>query len=122
MRKILQKLLYPTSCIILISCAHAETLTRAISKDSVNLSTERFYNSFISKDAGERNSANLYLLGVMDSTEGDLWCNYTTFKTTTLRAKIYEDLKKSDDKDNNTRASTVIKQILKNRYPCKGEK
>jgi len=33
----------------------------------------------MSKDADERKNAELYLLGVMDVTEGRSWCDYLTF-------------------------------------------
>jgi len=64
----------------------------------------------------------LYLLGVMDTTEGKSWCDYRTFKTITLRERIFEELKKPDDSRLDVRASSVIENILNQRFPCVGKK
>lgn len=69
--------------------ADQSLLTDKITVDSVNLSARQFFKSYMSTDANERKSAELYLLGVMDTTEGKDWCNYRTFKTITLRERIF---------------------------------
>lgn len=86
--------------------------------DSVNLRAEQFFKSYMSNDARERENAELYLLGVMDATEGKSWCDYRTFKTITLRERIFEDFKKLDERRLHQRASKVIQDILSRRYPC----
>ncbi len=96
--------------------------TEKITVDSVNLSAQQFFKSYMSPDAVERQSAELYLLGVMDTTEGKGWCNYRTFKTITLRERIFEELKKLDENRLNQRASSVIAEILGRRYPCGAKK
>ena len=69
-------------------------------------------------DANERKNAELYLLGVLDTTEGKDWCDYRTFKTITLREWMFEEFKKLDNSQLNERASSVIKRILSRRYLC----
>ena len=86
--------------------------------DSVNLRAEQFFKSYMSDDPRERENAELYLLGVMDATEGKSWCDYRTFKTITLRERIFEEFKKLDSRRLNERASKVIQDILSRRYPC----
>lgn len=86
--------------------------------DSVNLTAGQFFKSYMSNDSSERKSAELYLLGVMDATEGKSWCDYRTFKTITLRERIFEEFKKLDSSLLDERASTVIGDILRQRYPC----
>lgn len=89
-----------------------------ITVDSVNLSARQFFKSYMSADAHERKNAELYLLGVMDTTEGKTWCDYRTFKTITLRGGIFEDFKIIDDSHLDERASSVIVRILNRSYPC----
>ncbi len=93
-----------------------------ITTNSVNLSAQGFFNSYISKSPKDRERAELYLLGVMDSAEGELWCDYKTFKTTTLRERIFEGFKNIEKNKLSNRASTVIKEILNQRYPCRRKK
>ena len=89
-----------------------------ITVDSVNLTAQHFFKSFMSDVPDERKNAELYLLGVMDVTEGKSWCDYRTFKTITLRERIFEEFKKLDSGQFNERASKVIENILSQRYPC----
>ena len=103
-------------------CAAASAQTAQLTVDSVNLSAEHFFQSYMSNDANERRHAELYLLGVMDATEGKSWCDYRTFKTATLRERIFEEFKKLDDGLLNRRASNVIEDILSRRYPCDRKK
>ena len=93
-----------------------------ITTNSVNLSAQGFFNSYISKSPKDRERAELYLLGVMDSAEGESWCDYKTFKTTTLRERIFEGFKNIKKNKLGNRASTVIKEILNQRYPCRRKK
>lgn len=89
-----------------------------ITVDSVDLSARNFFDAYTSKSPEERKDAALYLLGVMDATEGRSWCNYTTFKSVTLRERIYLNFKKLESNKLNERASKVIEEILSQRYPC----
>lgn len=96
-----------------------------ITINSVNLTAKQFFKSYTSNLADERRSAELYLLGVMDATEGRSWCDYKTFKPDTLRGRIFEGFKKLDSHRLNERASKVIEDILiqLNKYhPCGGKK
>jgi len=82
-----------------------------ITNNSVNLTVNEFFESYISKNKVHREKAELYMLGVMDSTEGRTWCSYSMFKTITLRERIFEELKKNY-KGDKRRASFVIENIL----------
>lgn len=89
-----------------------------ISPENVNLTTAKFFRSFTSKDADERKSAKLYLLGVLDATEGKSWCDYRRFKTITLRASLYDELKKLNAEEMRQPASSQIVSILSKEFPC----
>lgn len=98
--------------------ADASLPTDKITVDTVNLSARQFFQSYMSIDANERKDAELYLLGVMDATEGTDWCDYRTFKTVTLRERIFEEFKTLDARHLDERASSVIESIFSRRYPC----
>lgn len=93
-----------------------------ITVDSVNLSGRDFFKSYMSMIPKERANAELYLLGVMDATEGRSWCNYRTFKTITLRERVFLEFKEMDVGKLNERASKIVEEILSHRYPCKKAK
>jgi hypothetical protein len=83
-----------------------------------NLSALDFYALYTSKQANERRLAELYLLGVVDATEGKDWCGYKTIQTITVDEAIYTGFKKLDKSELAKRASTVIRQILSSKFPC----
>ena len=110
------------SLLVALSSALASTQRHVesgqITVDDVNLTAQHFFKSFMNDAPDERKNAELYLLGVMDATEGKSWCDYRTFKTITLRERIFEAFKKLDSGQFNERASKVIENILSQRYPC----
>lgn len=106
-----------TACTL--SCAHAAYNPNALTENSVNVSTAHFFQAFMSEDAQQRDRARLYLLGVMDSSEGVSWCDYSTYKIDTLQARIYEALKEADEAELKTKAAVRLKQILEQHYPCR---
>ncbi len=89
-----------------------------ITADNVNLSVQQFFKSYTSNSAEERKAAEIYLLGVIDATEGTVWCDYRTFKTDTLRERIFIEFKKLDERQSQARASKMIAGVLAKRYPC----
>ncbi|PCI13695.1 MAG: hypothetical protein COB71_04745 [Thiotrichales bacterium] len=92
-----------------------------ITINSVNLKAQDFFESYMSSDPKEREKAELYLLGVMDATEGQSWCDYKTFKTITLRESVFEGFKKVTKNKLDYRASIIIKEILNQDYPYCGK-
>ncbi len=93
-----------------------------ITFDSINLTAKRFFKSYMSGSADERKSARLYLLGVLDATEGKSWCDYQTFKSITLGETVFLAFKKLNSQQLNERASHVIADILSQSYPCRRAK
>lgn len=86
------------------------------------MSVDTFYRSFASPDEATRDKADLYLLGVMDLTEGKVWCEYRKFKTVTLREVVGEYIKKLPRHRLSERAAVVIEEALKTELPCGGKK
>lgn len=91
----------------------------SITPDHVNLSAKTFLTNFISQDEDTRKTAQLYLLGVMDATEGRSWCDYRQFSTATLNEFIFEYFKKRTQIELEQRASTLIENSLQSYFPCK---
>ena len=52
--------------------------------ENTNLSAKNYFNALMGNSADERRYAELYLLGVLDATEGSAWCDYKTYKTITI--------------------------------------
>lgn len=101
-----------------LSCAQGISHGIPMSPHIANLSAADFLSYLQSPDSQQSELASAYLLGVLDSTEGVYWCDYSQFKTVTLREHVFEELKELDDTTLRLRASTVIREILKKRMPC----
>lgn len=86
--------------------------------ENKDLSALDFWTVYRSKNAGERRFAEMYLLGVIDATEGRDWCGYKTIKTITIDEAVYMGFKKLERGQLEKRASTVIRQILAGKFPC----
>lgn len=109
--------------VLLGSCAKAgdsSSVRKPISEDSVNLSARTFLEDFAAQDETVKRAARLYLLGVLDTTEGKSWCGFKLLKTTSLHDFIYSSMKKLPSESLGHRASEVIEALLHNTFPCKG--
>lgn len=95
--------------------------TQRVFIENTNLSAQQFFSAYMSKSVEERRYAELYLLGVLDSTEGVFWCDYRTYKTTSIGEGIFLGLKNLEKSKENLRAAYVITEILKKEFPCKGK-
>ncbi|MEI8574254.1 Rap1a/Tai family immunity protein [Methylomonas sp. BW4-1] len=107
------------STIVLCECAYANANTPKINEDSVDLQAKIFLDEFVSSDSNTRKAARLYLLGVLDATEGRVWCGFKTLKTATLNEFIFEHMKKLEPTQLERRASVVIEESLKKSFPCR---
>jgi Rap1a immunity proteins len=84
-----------------------------------NLSAAAFHSAYLSKNITERRYAEMYLLGVLDATEGKDWCDYKGVKTITLDEAVFVGFKKLDREKLKARASTVIKEMLSRNFTCR---
>ena len=105
----------------LCSYAHADVSNArpAITEDSVNLSADLFLKEFVSQTPHNRSIARLYMLGVMDTTEGKSWCDYKTLSTAAVNEFVFEYMKKLKPDQLNRRAALVIEEALHNTFPCR---
>jgi hypothetical protein len=97
-----------------------------VTPDIVNLSGEDFYNAAyapIENGKTQKVLSEMYMLGVFDSTEGRLWCNYWTIHSISLREDIYAHFHKLAKCKMKERASTIMLEALRYYVPsCKGNK
>lgn len=84
-----------------------------------NMSAADFYAAYSGKDVVARRHAEMYLLGVLDATEGLDWCDYRTIQTITVDEAIFTGFKKLDGSKMKLRASAVIRQVLASKFKCK---
>lgn len=108
----------------LAACGSTHAMPRAgqsaaLSQDSVALSARAFFAEFGSPDEQRRHAARLYLLGVLDATEGRAWCDYKTLKTVSLHEHLYGHFRKLPPQRLDERASDVITEALALAFPCK---
>lgn len=124
-RKLINRLLAGLICLgfIATSIASADTTrtlpTKNLTEDSVNLSGQDFLANFANPESVIRTNARIYMLGVLDTTEGKSWCGYSTLKTTSINELIFENLKQLSPEQLSRRASTLIEEALHNSFPCK---
>jgi hypothetical protein len=102
----------------LLGCGTA-VAERPIDSDSVNLTSAALVKGLSSKDRQEQERARMYLLGVLDTTEGRAWCGYNVAKTDSLQELVYEALKNSPP---DSRAATETETALAKTLPCKDRK
>jgi hypothetical protein len=95
--------------------------TQRLFFDHINLTAEDFFAAYMSQTVEERRDAELYLLGVLDATEGTGWCDYRTVKTTTLGEEVFSGFKALDPARLKARASHVIADILARRFSCRSK-
>lgn len=91
---------------------------RLIDADYVNLPAATLVAAMASRDAQMNQRAKMYLLGIFDATEGVVWCDYSRFKTVSLREYVYEALRKRVEANSAERAATAVREALRELSPC----
>ena len=82
------------------------------------ITVQEFFSAYTSDSIDERRSAELYLLGVLDSTEGIVWCGYQQIPTSEVAEEVYRGLKSLSRARYPMRASQIVAEILSGKYPC----
>ncbi|WP_312689252.1 Rap1a/Tai family immunity protein [Kosakonia sp.] len=85
-----------------------------LSSQDLHMSGERFLNAWTSKtNERERIKADLYLQGVLDTTEGTVWCGYNRLKTTSIHEVVYSYFSHlSPQRLQQTRATVLILEAM----------
>ncbi|WP_230683179.1 Rap1a/Tai family immunity protein [Pluralibacter gergoviae] len=91
----------------------------SLSRNDIQISGEKFLHAWLSKDDGqERLKANMYLMGVMDATEGREWCSYRRAKPGSLREAVYAFFEQLPQQRWAEPAAALIKEALMQELPC----
>lgn len=90
--------------------------------ENTNLKAKDYFDALMSSSIDEKRYAELYFLGVLDATEGSVWCDYKTYKTITIDERVFVNLKRLSKQELEERAATVIKNILSREFPCRRSK
>lgn len=90
--------------------------------ENLNLSGEKFFTAYMSKDVQQRQLAEMYLAGVLDSGENKLWCGYRIALPHSLQEVIYLGFKNQSPESLNRRASEIINEVLASKLTCRGAK
>ncbi len=88
---------------------------------NTNLSARDFWESYMSKDVEQRRLAEMYLIGVLDASEGNFWCSYSAALPGSIQELLYLDFKEKGF-NSKKRASKFIVNSLSKRLPCKDKK
>lgn len=86
----------------------------------VNMSAKRFADAWFSKtNERERIKADMYLLGVLDTTEGSVWCGYNRLLPSSIHENLYSYFENLTAEKAKQRASKTIVDAMSELAPCK---
>lgn len=116
--------------IFLASCAlaHLPTIvvpdhgSQRLNTLNRNLTVDNFFSAYMGEDIKQRQLAEMYVVGVLDASEGDEWCSYETLSPGGLQEQVLVALKKAKDTNPQQRVSTAIKARFIEFFPCKDAK
>lgn len=119
-------LLFIASLIVAIKATSEEkpsiyqsaNINQSLIIENTNLTAATYLEAMAEGSFEERKYSEMYLLGVLDSSEGEDWCDYKSYKSITIDEILFVEMKKLSESQLNERASLVIKGILKTKFPC----
>ncbi|GEM_PF-1490790 len=93
-----------------------------LQRNDMNLTGEKYLKS-LTPDSypQDQRSADMYMLGVADATEGKVWCSYKRAKIGTLREWSYEYISKLPAERLQEKASKLLLEALEKHFPCEKE-
>ena len=89
--------------------------------NNTSLTAGALFHAYMSSDSAQRRLSEMYILGVIDSSEGIYWCGYEIASPAAIQEQIYAGLKKASADAPNERAATAIKSHFNKILPCKEE-
>lgn len=98
-----------------------ESESQRLIAGNLSMTAESSFKAYMSADLEQRRLAEMYVLGVIDSSEGDSWCGFEIASPDAIQEQVYTGLRKALDESPKERASAVIKSRLKEFLPCKVE-
>ena len=110
-----------------ISCSVADSVGIEISEDNnerlltnnIDFTVSSFLVAYFGKDLFYRRLAEMYLIGVLDATEGRIWCSYNDLLSHSIEELIYSGFKEDKRQfPKDGRASDAILSIMSEISPC----
>ena len=98
-----------------------ESESQRLIASNLSMTTESFFKAYMSTDIEQRRLAEMYVIGVMDSSEGESWCGFDIASPDAIQEQVYIGLKRTLERSPTKRASTAIKSQLKELLPCKAK-
>ena len=92
---------------------------QSLAIENLSLLAKDFWQAYRSDDIRERRLAEMYLIGVLDSTEGEKWCGYNIALPHSVLDQIHIGFKNATKEMMDDRASNTINKIMSNILPCK---
>ena len=90
--------------------------------ENLSLIAKDFWQAYRSDDVRERRLAEMYLIGALDSAEGEKWCGYNIALPHSVLDQIHIGFKNASKEMMDDRASNTINKIISNILPCKETK
>lgn len=97
---------------------HASESQRLFTHNA-SLTADALFHAYMSSDPDQRRLSEMYILGVIDSSEGDSWCGYEIASPAAIQEQLYVGLKEASSDTPNERAATAIKSHFNKILPCK---
>lgn len=115
---------------ILSSCSSIEVNAIQLPEDdkqrafttNLDVKSQALYDAYMSSDVKQRRLAEMYVAGVLDSTEGVFWCSYNVASPSAIQEQVFAALRSSIKVFPDLRASNAIINKLSNLLPCKEQK
>lgn len=95
---------------------------QSLAIENLSLIAKDFWQAYRSDDVRERHLAEMYLIGALDSTEGEKWCGYNIALPHSVLDQIHIGFKNASKEMMDDRASNTINKIMSNILPCKKTK
>lgn len=83
-----------------------------------SLTTEKLFKAYMSSDIEQRRLAEMYVVGVIDSSEGVSWCGFDIASPDAIQEQVLAGLKLSLKTNPKARAASVINLQLEKLLPC----
>lgn len=126
----MKKLQIIVMALMVSSCSSTEVNAIQLPEDdkqraftlNLNIKAQALYDSYMSSDVKQRRLAEMYVAGVLDSTEGFVWCSYNVVSPSAIQEQVFAGLKSTIKASPDLRASDAIINKLSNLLPCKEQK
>jgi hypothetical protein len=87
--------------------------------NNLYLTTDSLFAAYMSENLEQRRLAEMYVIGVIASSEGESWCGFKIASPDAVQEQVYIGLKSASEKLPKSRPAAAIQSRLKEILPCK---